>query len=184
MRVIVFDFDDTLFVKREGEGSEKIAKTVDNLLGIAMSYGKVYIITNANRVWINHCATNFLNSSENFLKIVNRPDGVFCVADSEISKKYHYYFWKFYAFQEVLGRYFMDGQNHELIAFGDMPHDRAAVIGIKRKYPKVTVKSILMASSPATSADDLANQQFYIFNTFGKTVAYTGDIDVRILRNS
>ncbi len=174
MKIIVFDFDDTLFpstftsYQDLGEMPE-ISASMLSVIDKARSYcDKIYIITNAKIEWIDFCNEKSLNIDLN-VEIISTVDQGYNTHDISC--------WKTVAFVDVLKEHFLFEENHELISFGDCPNDRKACMNIKKVFPYVVVKNVLMLPEPSTL--DLLTEHRIIEGNIRSIAMHDGDLDIK-----
>lgn len=178
MNVIVFDFDDTLFPSSHINWSPSYDKSypelAQNILGLittAQKYcNKVYIITNAQKEWVELCTYKMLPGCE---MLCDKVD-VISTVDIGYSKDADYSVWKTNAFIDTLSKFFSNGGT--LLSFGDCLYDRDAALAMKSD--NVTVKNVKFASRP--SLEQLLRQQQMVQNSFDYLFTHDGDLDLML----
>jgi hypothetical protein len=183
MVIIVFDFDDTIFATSHFLGKDpvvclELVDSINEILEIASRYGKVFIITNAQKEWLKLCVEKYLPGCVQLEKYLGEDGRVFSSIDNGLAKDKDVASWKTLAFQEKLKQHFEDGSCHHLICFGDNLFDRAAALNIKEMYKNVVVKNILMVAKP--SLDALIWQHKVITDCFHFLSTYHGHLDLCI----
>jgi hypothetical protein len=178
MIITVFDFDDTIFATSHFFGKDKfecveLSNSINQILEIASKYGHVFIITNAEKKWVNKCVEKYLPGCHILSKYIGC---IFSTIDNGLTKDNHVSIWKTIAFQKKLELYFQDAYRHDLICFGDNPYDRIAALNIKEKYKNVVVKNTLMIENP--SLDHLLQQHKIIIKVFESLSSYEGHLDL------
>lgn len=156
MIIFVYDFDDTLFatshfLENPMAKSTLLGTSISSLLSLSCMYGKVYIITNASKDWPDFAIRLHLIDCECVLDNITIVSTYNRFKDRDMSE------WKKLAFNETLKEHFGDGDPHQLISFGDNPHDHTAAVSIRENFPNVVVKSIRMGIRP--SLTQLLHQQ-------------------------
>jgi hypothetical protein len=158
MIITVFDFDDTLFPtshyvnKKKEDGElfekheiEKICNNIRTIYNISKNNStKIHIITNAQISWIDMILNNYFSSC---MDVFNNIEIISSV-DEGFSENRDKSMWKTYTFIFKLYQYFNNNENHELISFGDCIFDREAAMNIKKIFPNVIVKNILLFHKP------------------------------------
>jgi hypothetical protein len=198
--VIIFDWDDTLlassFLSSRGyrldtemEKSPE-AEVVDaqlreletavcTLLTMAMSYGHVHIVTNAETGWVQLSAQKFMPSVVPFLSRVNvlSARSTFEPAHPDSPLK-----WKFFAFQEKLAAHFNAdykvGSKKNVVSFGDSHVEREAVRAVTRAMHSTRCKSVKFAERP--SMEQLRRQLELVTNCFHYIHHHDGDLDLQL----
>lgn len=179
MIIFVYDFDDTLFAtsyftQNPTSKSTLLGKSISSLLSTSSKYGKVYIITNATSDWPDFAIKLHLTDTDTILdnvSIVSTHDGF---NNGDIST------WKTNAFNETLKVHFQDGNKHQLISFGDNPHDHSAALYIREKYPNVLVKSVKMGMYP--SLTQLLHEHFILYGNIEYIVDVEEHIDLVMIK--
>jgi hypothetical protein len=192
--VIVFDWDDTLlassFLSGRGykldtvmeknpdlEGQLKDLETsVKAVLTLALTYGDVIVITNAETGWVELSAQKFipgvvpLLSQIRVLSARSTYEPMF--PDAPLK-------WKFYAFQERLSNYFLDSRRQKnIISFGDSHVEREAVRTVTKGVPNTRTKSVKFAERP--SMEQLRRQIELVTNCFQYIHNHQGDLDLQL----
>jgi hypothetical protein len=191
---IIFDWDDTLLASSflSGKGyrlDSTIERTneidaqlkdlelsVISVLNLALSYGNVHIITNAETGWVQLSAQKFIPGVVpllNKVKVISARstfEGMF--PESPLK-------WKFYAFQEKLSKSFSEMKTEKnIISFGDSHVEREAVRAVTRGWPKTRTKSVKFAERP--SMEQLRRQIELVTNCFQYIHSHDGDLDLQL----
>lgn len=197
--VIVFDWDDTLlassYLSSKGykleesmvrceevdAALEQLSETVISVLTIALRYGKVVIITNAEHGWVQLSAAKFMPKVVPLLERVS-----ICSARSTYEKAHDSPLkWKFMAFQDQLGRCFQHHNDVEkqttvknVISFGDSHVEREAVRAVGKTLERCYAKSVKFAERP--SIEQLKRQIELVTNCFQYVFSHQGDLDLML----
>jgi hypothetical protein len=189
--VIFVDWDDTLLcssylsgagyrLDSELESSSTIDRelkeleaSVVGLLRLAMSFGEVHIVTNAETGWVQLSAKKFLPGVVPVLDQVKvlsaRSTYETMFPDAPVK-------WKFCAFQE---RLFSDNKAPKnVISFGDSHVEREAVRAVTRGIPNTKTKSVKFAEKP--SMEQLRRQLELVTNCFQYIHSHEGDLDLQL----
>lgn len=190
--VIFVDWDDTLLcssylsgagyrLDSELESSSAIDRelkdlesSVIGLLRLAMSFGDVHVVTNAETGWVQLSAKKFLPGVVPVLEQVSvisaRSTYETMFPDAPVK-------WKFCAFQE---RLFADTKSPKnVISFGDSHVEREAVRAVTRGLPPTTkTKSVKFAEKP--SMEQLRRQLELVTNCFQYIHSHEGDLDLQL----
>ena len=167
MRVLVFDFDDTLFPTtyiKKNISDEKIFEEVKNELKntirllerAKLNSNKVYIISNANLIWIDECINRFLPEYKEIfsnVKIICTKNNIYYDNLAIHQKKRDCFFDEF-------SKLFCDEDNHEFITFGDSEYDTSASENIRFLFSNVTVKIVIFKELP--NLKELVIQQDFV----------------------
>jgi len=198
--VIIFDWDDTLlassFLSSRGYRLDtemekspeadvvdaqlrELETAVCTLLTMAMAYGSVHIVTNAETGWVQLSAQKFMPSVVPFLSRVNvlSARSTYEPAHPDSPLK-----WKFFAFQEKLASHFnadyKAGSKKNVISFGDSHVEREAVRAVTRGMPSTRCKSVKFAERP--SMEQLRRQLELVTNCFHYIHHHDGDLDLQL----
>jgi len=189
--VIFVDWDDTLLCSSYLSGAgyrldselessspidrelKELESSVVGLLRLAMSFGEVHIVTNAETGWVQLSAKKFLPGVVPVLDQVKvlsaRSTYEAMFPDAPVK-------WKFCAFQEKL---FSDSKSPKnVISFGDSHVEREAVRAVTRGIPNTKTKSVKFAEKP--SMEQLRRQLELVTNCFQYIHSHEGDLDLQL----
>jgi len=189
--VIFVDWDDTLLCSSYLSGAgyrldselesssaidrelKELESSVIGLLRLAMSFGEVHIVTNAETGWVQLSAKKFLPGVVPVLDQVKvlsaRSTYETMFPDAPVK-------WKFCAFQEKL---FSDSKSPKnVISFGDSHVEREAVRAVTRGIPNTKTKSVKFAEKP--SMEQLRRQLELVTNCFQYIHSHEGDLDLQL----
>jgi len=189
--VIFVDWDDTLLcssflsgagyrLDSEMDSASPIDKelkelelSVIGLLKLAMTFGDVHVVTNAETGWVQLSAKKFLPGVVSLLDQVKvlsaRSTYETMFPDSPVK-------WKFCAFQEKL---FSENKSPKnVISFGDSHVEREAVRAVTRGLPNTKTKSVKFAEKP--SMEQLRRQLELVTNCFQYIFGHEGDLDLQL----
>ena len=178
--IIILDWDDTLLPtsflspggifnldiklsKNDSEKLAKIEKEVSNLLNSAIEKGEVFIITNADKGWVEFSANKFYPSIIGILskiKIISAREEYGNVFPGDSAK------WKIQTFLD-LQKYINLNLVTNLLCFGDSIIEIKAGKILASKFREAFIKTIKFKEAP--KLDDLfkqlnlVNQQFKIY---------------------
>jgi len=189
--VIFVDWDDTLlcssFLSGAGyrldsvmEGTSTLDKelkdletSVISLLRLAMSFGDVHVVTNAETGWVQLSAKKFLPGVVPLLdriKVLSaRSTYESMFPDSPIK-------WKYCAFQERLNADSKSPKN--VISFGDSHVEREAIRAVTRGLSNTKTKSVKFAEKP--SMEQLRRQLELVVNCFQYIHGHESDLDLQL----
>jgi hypothetical protein len=180
MSIIVFDFDDTLFTTTYFKSGtiqptiipdfSELDNSIVHLVNTALKYGKVYIISNANKEWIQLCSALLPK-----FKQLNIP--VFSSIEEGYDMKYDIPLWKVKMFEEKLSPLLQEGK--QLISFGDTPFDRAAALHMKNLFPKIIVKNVMFKCLPDLKT--LLFQQKVLADSFEGIISHDTHLDLQFI---
>jgi hypothetical protein len=193
--VIIFDWDDTLLASSylSGRGLrldtdksklveietqlKELETSVAALITLALQYGNVCIITNAETGWVQLSAQKFLPGLVPLLSRVN-----ILSARSTFEGRYPEspLKWKFYAFQERLANILFNQHKKmkNILSFGDSHVEREAVRAVTRGAPNTRTKSVKFAERP--SMEQLRRQIELVTNCFQYIHNHEGDLDLQL----
>mmetsp|Transcript_36215 Transcript_36215/g.77229 ORF Transcript_36215/g.77229 Transcript_36215/m.77229 type:complete len:262 (-) Transcript_36215:144-929(-) len=191
--VIIFDWDDTLLASsflsskgyrlddnmirsKEVDAQLKLLETsISKCLTLALQYGEVHIITNAEVGWVELSARKFLPGIVHFLEKVTvlsaRSTYESMYPDAPLK-------WKFCAFQHRLGKLFQSKRKKNVISFGDSHVEREAVRAVTRGRAATKTKSVKFAERP--SMEQLRRQLELVTNCFQYIYSHDGDLDLML----
>jgi len=189
--VIFVDWDDTLlcssFLSGAGyrldsimEGTSALDRelkdlesSVISLLRLAMSFGDVHVVTNAETGWVQLSAKKFLPGVVPLLDRVKvlsaRSTYESMFPDSPVK-------WKYCAFQERLNTDSKSPKN--VISFGDSHVEREAIRAVTRGLPNTKTKSVKFAEKP--SMEQLRRQLELVVNCFQYIHGHESDLDLQL----
>jgi len=196
--VIFFDWDDTLlpssFLSEQGlrldsdpellvdlrDQLEELEACVVGVLGLAMQYGDVHVVTNAETGWVQLSAQKFMPGVVSLLSKIKvlsaRSTYEPMYPDSPLK-------WKYCAFQHKLKDLMAKtaiGKN--IISFGDSHVEREAVRAVTRGLLNTTTKSVKFAERP--SLEQLRRQIELVTNCFHYIHSHQGDLDLQLTISS
>lgn len=191
--IIFLDWDDTLlcssFLSSEGfrldsdmtdadhdlmSQLKELETCVINVIKLAVTFGDVHVVTNAETGWVQLSAQKFLPgvvpmlSKVKVLSARSTYENMF--PDSPLK-------WKYYAFQERLSHLFSNTERPKnILSFGDSHVEREAVRAVTRGFPNTRTKSIKFAERP--SIEQLQRQIELVTNCFQYIYNHEGDLDL------
>jgi len=188
--VIFVDWDDTLLCSSFLSGAgyrldsemdsapidkelKELELSVIGLLKLAMTFGDVHVVTNAETGWVQLSAKKFLPGVVPLLDQVKvlsaRSTYETMFPDSPVK-------WKFCAFQEKLFSGTKSPKN--VISFGDSHVEREAVRAVTRGLSNTKTKSVKFAEKP--SMEQLRRQLELVTNCFQYIFGHEGDLDLQL----
>jgi hypothetical protein len=211
--VIMFDWDDTLlassFLSSRGYRVDSaspspadadpndaaqlraLEQTVCSLLKLAMSYGHVNIVTNAETGWVELSAQKFMPA---VLPLLSKVTVLSARSTYEPAHPDAPLKWKFYAFHERLRTAFgagcMDGRVAEgmvadmgemkknIASFGDSHVEREAIRAVTRGVAGWRCKSVKFAERP--TVEQLRRQLELVSNCFHYIMTHTAELDLQL----
>jgi hypothetical protein len=199
--VIVFDWDDTLlassFLSSRGyrldsemekspehdaveQQLKELESAVSSLLTLALTYGAVHVVTNAETGWVQLSAQKFMPG---LVPLLSRVSVLSARSTYEPMHPESPLKWKFFAFQEKLslhysGDYKSNGGKKNVISFGDSHVEREAVRAVTRTMSHTRCKSVKFAERPST--EQLRRQLELVTNCFHYIHQHDGDLDLQL----
>lgn len=192
--LLIFDWDDTLFPTTwlmkhgffEGEKSpdqeqasklQSLAQRVHMTLENAAEIGKVVIVTNAERGWIEQTCTKFMPSLVNMLKTIDMVSArsTFQHLTQDPSE------WKRLAFEYEASRVYGLGDVDEianLVSIGDSMHELNALRSVAEGMTNCRGKSIKLMERP--SIKQLIDQHSTLIATLLEVAEHDGNSDFEI----
>jgi hypothetical protein len=191
--VIIFDWDDTLlassFLHQKGYRLDntlpadeevdtqlkQLEASVCNVLTLAMKYGDVHIVTNAETGWVQLSAQKFIPG---VVPLLSKVTVISARSTFESQHPDAPLKWKFHAFQERVAHLHELKSNKHVISFGDSHVEREAVRAVTRGMTNTRTKSVKFAERP--SMEQLRRQIELVTNCFGYIYTHDGDLDLML----
>jgi hypothetical protein len=191
---IIFDWDDTLlassFLSNRGcrldtdmSGFSDMAPllreletSVISVLELALEYGQVFIITNAETGWVQLSCEKFIPRVLPLLGKINilSARSTYEPMYPEAPLK-----WKYYAFHERISSFYSDPKAPKnVLSFGDSHVEREAVRAVTKLLPNSKTKSVKFAERP--SMEQLRRQIELVTNCFRYIHSHDGDLDLQL----
>jgi len=191
--VIIFDWDDTLLASSylSGRGYKldstveknsdielqlrELEQSVINVLSVAMSYGPVHVVTNAETGWVQLSANKFM---PNVVPILSKLSVVSARSTYEQLFPEAPVKWKQCAFQEKVSALVCEDKEKNVISFGDSHVEREAVRAVTRGMSRTRTKSVKFAERP--SMEQLRRQIELVTNCFQYIFHHDADLDLQL----
>jgi hypothetical protein len=193
--VIIFDWDDTLlassFLSAKGYRLDnnmqrccevdaqlkQLEKSVSAVLSLALRYGEVHVITNAETGWVQLSAQKFIPA---VLPLLEKVTVISARSTYEQQYPEMPLKWKVCAFQDNLTKQFTQSDPciKNIISFGDSHVEREAVRTVSRSFSNVKTKSVKFAERP--SMEQLRRQIDLVTNCFEYIYSHEGDLDLML----
>jgi len=192
--LLIFDWDDTLFptswlqeqgllvdgatMSAEQEAKlELMAECARLTLQTALEIGKVVIVTNAAKGWIEMSSARFTPSLVSLLKTIDMVSARshFEKYSQEPSE------WKRMAFEHEVDLFYGSGhagQQRNIVSVGDSVHEMHALKSVTQSMPSCCGKSLKLMEFP--SVEQLIEQHEVLAGCFMDVVEHNGDLDVEI----
>jgi len=191
---IIFDWDDTLlassFLSAKGyrldtdkskildvdAGLRELEKSIIAVLTLALQFGEVHIVTNAETGWVQLSAAKFIPA---VVPLLHRVHVLSARSTYEGRHPDAPLKWKYYAFQDKLAHLFADPKKQKnILSFGDSHVEREAVRAVTRGFPNTRCKSVKFAERP--SLEQLRRQIELVTNCFQYIHHHEGDLDLQL----
>jgi hypothetical protein len=196
--VIIFDWDDTLlassFLHSKGyrldtnmppcdevdNGLKQLEQTVISVLNLALQFGDVNIVTNAETGWVQLSAAKFMPGVVPLLSkctvISARSTWESEFPDAPLK-------WKYQAMHERLNHHYSSSsqlvdKSRHVISFGDSHVEREAVRQVTKVFDGVRCKSVKFAERP--SMEQLRRQIELVVSCFQYIYTHDGDLDLML----
>jgi len=194
--VVLFDYDDTIlassFLAGKGyrldsemeknvevdTGLRELEQSVSSMLTLALQFGHVHIVTNAETGWVQLSAQKFMPGLVPLLskvKIISARSTYEAMHPDAPIK------WKYCAFHDALSNVFGGLESKtakNVISFGDSHVEREAVRAVTRGVANVKTKSVKFAERP--SMEQLRRQIELVTNCFNHIFLHDGDLDLQL----
>jgi hypothetical protein len=160
--IYFFDWDDTLLTstflfenyrwnnpdppsKEIAEGLKALDENVSSLLSSALTYGSVYIVTNAELSWVYLSSNKYLPKVTNLLSKVN----IISARDRYRATEESHVQWKFKTFKDILDINLTNKIKTNVISMGDSLVEREAIRNLTQDVSHITCKSIKFEEFPS-----------------------------------
>jgi hypothetical protein len=192
--VIIFDWDDTLLASsflhtrgyrldtnmppnEEVDSNLKLLEaSIVSVITLALKYGEVNIITNAETGWVQLSAQKFLPG---VVPLLSKVTVISARSTYEAQHPDAPLKWKFHAFQDRLSPLFSETKtNKHVISFGDSHVEREAVRAVTRGVVNTRTKSVKFAERP--SMEQLRRQIELVTSCFQYIYTHDGDLDLML----
>jgi len=191
--VIIFDWDDTLLASSylSGRGYKldsvveknseielqlrELEQSVINVLSVAMSYGPVHVVTNAETGWVQLSANKFM---PNVVPLLSKISVVSARSTYEQMYPDAPVMWKQRAFQEKVNALSCEDKEKNIISFGDSHVEREAVRNVTKGMARTRTKSVKFAERP--SMEQLRRQIELVTNCFQYIFHHDADLDLQL----
>jgi hypothetical protein len=198
--VVFWDYDDTLlassFLSGKGyrldsdlektseieAGLKELEASVKSVLSMALKFGHVHIVTNAETGWVQLSAQKFMPG---IVPLLSKVKVISARSTYESQHPDAPLRWKFCAFQEALSQVYGGTSGLEsskvqknVISFGDSHVEREAVRAVTRGLPNLTCKSVKFAERP--SLEQLRRQVDLVGSCFAYIVQHDSELDLQL----
>jgi hypothetical protein len=144
----------------------------------AKRFGKVVLITNAGREWIELSCQKFMPSLFPILKDIQKVSARALYEQHGVVSPFE---WKFLAFSSEINSYyetFPSDRQKNVISFGDSPQEREALIRVTEQLATCNTKSVKLLERP--DIDQLLKQHELINGCFKQIVTTECSFDLCI----
>ena len=187
--IIIFDWDDTLlptsflnskgtynafrqFTKNERKRLLELENLVLQLLTLSVKKGDVYIITNADKKWVENSSKIFYPSISNILKKIK-----IISAKNKYQKRYPSRIWKIKAFINLAND--IDLQKiTNIICSGDSAFEIEAARILATKFTEAFIKTIKFKEKP--ELDELFKQIKFVLCQFNKIYSAVKNLSITV----
>jgi hypothetical protein len=194
--ILIFDWDDTVlpssWIQEQGLSLSQdsvvsedqqaqlttIARQAVQTLTIAKRHGKVVLVTNAERGWIELSCEKFMPTLLPALDDVKIVSARSTYEHQGVSSPFE---WKHLAFNREIQTFyeaFADDQRKHVISFGDSAHEREALIRVTERLRSCCTKSLKFVERP--EVDQLLREHELISGCFKHIVNHDGNLDLCI----
>lgn len=193
--VIIFDWDDTLlassYLASKGYRLDNnmvrcpdveaqlrlLERSICNVLTLAMRYGHVHVVTNAETGWVHLSAQKFVPA---VMPLLDQVTVLSARSTYEHAYPQSPLQWKVCAFHDRLAPHLAEGDRvtKNVISFGDSHVEREAVRTVTRGLSKTKTKSVKFAERP--SMEQLRRQIDLVTNCFHYIYSHEGDLDLML----
>eukprot|EP00929_Paragymnodinium_shiwhaense_P075357 TRINITY_DN38521_c0_g1_i1.p1 TRINITY_DN38521_c0_g1~~TRINITY_DN38521_c0_g1_i1.p1 ORF type:complete len:283 (+),score=57.78 TRINITY_DN38521_c0_g1_i1:97-945(+) len=194
--ILIFDWDDTMlpstWIQEQGlrldddsmpteeqkAQLDAMALRAAETLRIAKRHGKVLLVTNAEKGWIELSCRKFMPSLCSSLEHVRIQSARSTYECRGVSSPFE---WKYYAFESEIGQFFefcSAERRKNVISFGDSAHEREALIRVTERMENCLTKSLKFVERP--DVEQLLKEHQLISGCFRDVVNYDGSLDLCI----
>jgi hypothetical protein len=194
--ILIFDWDDTVLpstwiqeqglrLDDESQPTEdqqaqlnSMAKLAMQTLTIAKRHGKVILVTNAERGWIELSCQKFMPSLQPTLEDVKILSARSTYEPHGVTSPFE---WKYLAFHSEICQFYElypEKQRKNVISFGDSAHEREALIRVTERLSSCCTKSLKFVERP--EVEQLLKEHELISGCFKHIVNHDGNLDLCI----
>lgn len=190
--LVICDWDDTLFptsslqllgllygdialCEDHMEQIVRLTASVEKLLRIALQFGKVVIVTNAQKGWVEKCCRRVMPSLlplfEQIEIVSARSTYERCATNPSE--------WKRLAFDHEVEILETSGaQQYDIVSLGDSIHEQQAIISLCDSRATCCGKSFKFMKTP--TMEDLIIQHDLMSSSFSDILEYNGNLDITL----
>jgi hypothetical protein len=170
--------DDSVATEEQQEQLDSMAVHAIETLRVAKRHGKVLLVTNAERGWIELSCRKFMPSLLSSLDDVKIFSARSTYEHQGVTSPFE---WKYYAFESEIGGFYKtlpEDQRKNIISFGDSAHEREALIRVTEHLPNCCTKSLKFVERP--EVEQLRKEHELISGCFRDIVNHDGNLDLCI----
>lgn len=194
--ILIFDWDDTVlpstWIQEQGlrldEDSvptevqqaqlQKMADRAAQTLCVAKRHGKVILVTNAERGWIELSCKKFMPSLYPTLEDLKLLSARSTYEHQGVASPFE---WKYLAFESEIACFyeaFAGDRRKNVLSFGDSAHEREALIRVTERLQNCRTKSLKFVERP--EVEQLLKEHELISGCFRHIVNHDGNLDLCI----
>jgi len=194
--ILIFDWDDTVlpstWIQEQGLRLDdesvpteeqmavlgSLAELAEQTLTIAKRHGKVVLVTNAERGWIELSCQKFVPALQPVLEDVKILSARSMYEQHGVTSPFE---WKYLAFENEIHNFYElipDDHRKNIISFGDSAHEREALIRVTERMQKCCTKSMKFVERP--EVEQLMKEHQLISGCFKEIVNHEGNLDLCI----
>lgn len=191
--MLLFDWDDTIlpstWLREQGlrlddesrptleqqAKLDSLALHAADTLQAAHRCGKVVLVTNASRGWIEGSCQKFMPGLYPLLDGIKRVSARSMYEQHGVASPFE---WKFLAFQDEILLFYdhvPSNRQKNIISFGDSAHEREALIRVTEDFTACLTKSVKLVEMP--DVDQLIKEHELIGGCFKHIVQHGGSLD-------
>lgn len=192
--ILIFDWDDTLlpstWIQEQGlrldhgcvptDQQQALLVTMAGFamqtLNVAKRHGKVVLVTNAERGWIELSCQKFMPTLYPTLQDMHIVSARSTYEHQGVTSPFD---WKYFAFESEIHRFyelFTSEQPKNVISCGDSAHEREALIRVTGRMSNCRTKSLKFVERP--EVEQLLKQHELISGYFEHIVNHDGNLDL------
>lgn len=194
--ILIFDWDDTVlpstWIQEQGLRLDDESVLTDDqqaqlstmaeyaiqTLTVAKRHGKVVLVTNAERGWIELSCQKFMPALFPTLQDVHILSARSTYEQQGVTSPFE---WKYLAFESEIHSFyelFTKDQRKNVISFGDSAHEREALIRVTERMAGCRTKSLKFVERP--EVEQLLKEHELISGCFKYIVNHDGNLDLCI----
>jgi len=194
--ILIFDWDDTVlpstWIQEQGlrlddesvptEDQQArlrlMAESAMNTLRIAKRHGKVVLVTNAERGWIELSCQKFMPVLYPSLENVKILSARSTYEHPGVTSPFE---WKYLAFESEINKFYdmyPPDRMKNVVSFGDSAHEREALIRVTENMPSCRTKSLKFVERP--ELEQLLKEHELIGDCIRHVVNFDGNLDLCI----